>query len=51
MVCRLLGLGRNYQVDWQIFRRIIQENEIRERLSILDAAFASHPAPNSQDYF
>lgn len=42
MVCRLLGLGRNYQVDWQIFRRIIQENEIRERLDRLtDAAAAA----------
>ena len=42
VVCRLLGLGRNYQVDWQIFRRIIQENEIRERLDRLtDAAAAA----------
>jgi len=36
------GLGHNYQVDWQVFRRIIQDHGVRNRLdALVDAAAAS----------
>lgn len=34
-VCGVLGLGTNYQVDWQVFRHIIQDDGIRHRLDDL----------------
>ncbi len=35
VVCDFLGLGQNYQVDWQVFRHIIQDDKIRTRIDDL----------------
>ena len=41
VVCGVLGLGHNYQVDWQVFRRLIQDDSVRTRLDArVDAAAA-----------
>jgi hypothetical protein len=45
VVCGYLGLGNNYQVDWQVFRRIIQEASIRSAIDdSVDAAGAKGAA-------
>ncbi len=43
VVCGVLGLGHNYQVDWQVFRRrLIQDESVRTRLDArVDAATAA----------
>lgn len=39
VVCKILGLGENYEVDWQVFRRIIQDVGVRTRIDgLVDAA-------------
>jgi hypothetical protein len=42
VVCDLLGLSgskQNYEVDWQVYRRIVQDDEIRGRLDyVVDEA-------------
>lgn len=39
VVCNALGLGRNYQVDWQVFRGLIQDAKVRDRIdALVDAA-------------
>jgi hypothetical protein len=39
VVCTMLGLGLNYQVDWQVFRSIIQDQDVRSALdTVIDAA-------------
>ena len=42
VVCKYLGLidpKGNYEVDWQVFRHVIQDNAIRRRLDeIVDEA-------------
>lgn len=39
VVCEVLGLGRNYEVDWQVFRHLIQNVDIRTRIdTLVDAA-------------
>jgi hypothetical protein len=39
VVCAYLGLGTSYQIDWQVFRAIIQEHDIRQGIDeIVDAA-------------
>lgn len=35
VVCSMLGLGANYQVDWQVFRHLLQATDVRERLDEL----------------
>ncbi|KGN36003.1 hypothetical protein N798_00190 [Knoellia flava TL1] len=45
VVCGYLGLGNNYQVDWQVFRRIVQETSIRTAIDErIDAAAAKGAA-------
>lgn len=40
---RLLGMGKNYEVDWQVYRRLLQDDGIRNQLDqIIDEA-ASRP--------
>jgi len=42
VVCGVLGLGHNYHVDWQVFRCIIQDDGVRNRLdALVDAAAAT----------
>ena len=39
IVCRYLGLPANYQIDWQVFRHLIQNSEVRRLLdSLVDSA-------------
>ncbi|MBR7744364.1 hypothetical protein KC207_13805 [Phycicoccus sp. BSK3Z-2] len=42
VVCDLLGLSgsrQNYEVDWQVFRRIIQDDDVRSRIdAVVDEA-------------
>ena len=39
VVCSMLGLGNSYQLDWQVFRRLMQASDLRERLDeIVDRA-------------
>ncbi|CAN7242324.1 DUF6308 family protein [Knoellia sp. LjRoot47] len=35
VVCSMLGLGHNYQVDWQVFRHLLQADDVRQRLDEL----------------
>lgn len=35
VVCDALGLGRNYEVDWQVFRGLIQDANVRDRIDAL----------------
>ena len=32
MVCNFLGLPKKYEVDWQVFRHLIQNEEVRALL-------------------
>ena len=39
VVCAMLGLGNSYEVDWQVFRRLMQAIDLRERIDeIVDLA-------------
>ncbi len=41
VVCALLGIGKNYEVDWQVYRRLLQDDDIRRSLDqIVDNAAA-----------
>lgn len=41
VVCALLGIGKNYEVDWQVYRRLLQDDDIRSSLNqIVDKAAA-----------
>lgn len=44
VVCNALGLGRNYQVDWQVFRGLIQDPAVRDRIDALVDAASSEGA-------
>lgn len=44
VVCNALGLGRNYQVDWQVFRCLIQAPAVRDRIDALVDAASSEGA-------
>ena len=49
VVCKYLGLqdGRqNYEVDWQVFRHIIQNDEVRSRLDAIVDEAATRPGVN-----
>lgn len=35
VVCAFLRLGHNYQVDWQVFRRVMQDRDIRDHIDDL----------------
>ena len=52
VVCSMLGLGNNYQVDWQVFRHLLQADDVRMRLDdLIDHAAgkgASTGSPNNR---
>lgn len=40
---KLLGIGKNYEVDWQVYRRLLQDDDVRGRLDQVVDQAASHP--------
>lgn len=43
VVSGLLGIGKNYEVDWQVYRRLLQDPEVRGRLDRVVDEAASRP--------
>lgn len=44
---RLLGIGKNYEVDWQVYRRLLQDDGIRNQLDQIVDEAASRPGVNT----